>query len=315
MLRWPLFFLGGPWLFIVLFAYPFLAYEDNSGSVFLVVEGWQSDQALKAAAIEFQSGSYQKLITTGGRMTSSQYLKVDHELRFTTLEEALPAGAELLINGSGIDHASFKIAMCGEDGWETPVTGEPQQFKYTLPCAAQSISLISENSGSVDSGTQNLFIKYVWVGRRNILSKQVRAELWSWELDEATSAKLGTGVPLVIDHATKARNKLLALGISEDRIIVARGGGNGMHRTRQNAQGLNRKLESDALKGKDITLLTTGIHARRSRLLYERALGQDVGVMVVPDSRVSPAWWWLEPINWWRILRELGGCLYYWASE
>lgn len=43
-----------------------------------------------------------------------------------------------------------------------------------------------------------------------------------------------------------------------------------------------------------IDVLTIGAHARRSRLLYERAVGDEVrvGVIAVPDPRFEVAHWW-----------------------
>jgi hypothetical protein len=43
-----------------------------------------------------------------------------------------------------------------------------------------------------------------------------------------------------------------------------------------------------------INLITVGPHARRSRLLFEKGLGKDVGVGVIsiPDQDFDPAHWW-----------------------
>lgn len=299
------------WLLTVLFAYPFLTAGKAVEADILVVEGWQSNEALAKAAREFRSGGYQTLITTGGRMMSSKYLKQHHELRYTMKSGGFPKGAELLINGSGIDYASFELSMCGSDGWETKVTGQPQHFTYEIPCEAASISIMSKNSREVDPETQNLFIKYVLIDWRNILSMDVTAERWVWQAVEGNGPMVGTGTLLITDHATKSRNELVALGIPEEQIMIAPGGGNGMHRTRQNANGLKRAIDREGLTGRAMNLFTTGIHARRSRMLYEQALGQEMGVVVAKDPRVSPFWWWLSPKNWWRVLKELAGCLYY----
>ena len=50
---------------------PFLAVTDKVSADILVVEGWIPDYAIKAAAAEFRTGSYQRVYTTGGPVVGS----------------------------------------------------------------------------------------------------------------------------------------------------------------------------------------------------------------------------------------------------
>ena len=45
---------------------------------------------------------------------------------------------------------------------------------------------------------------------------------------------------------------------------------------------------------KSVTVLTLDVHARRTRLLYRKALGQGitVGVMAIADREYDPEHWW-----------------------
>jgi hypothetical protein len=45
-----------------------------------------------------------------------------------------------------------------------------------------------------------------------------------------------------------------------------------------------------------VNLYSFGAHARRSRLLYQKALGRkiQVGVIAYPDYHYDPARWWAE---------------------
>lgn len=53
--------------------YPFLATTERANSDVLVVEGWVRPFAIRAAAEEFRSGHYRKILTTGGPISGSDY--------------------------------------------------------------------------------------------------------------------------------------------------------------------------------------------------------------------------------------------------
>jgi uncharacterized SAM-binding protein YcdF (DUF218 family) len=56
---------------IVLRVYPFLSVTDRTNAKILVVEGWVHQYAIRAGMKEFQSGSYQRVFTTGGPVIGS----------------------------------------------------------------------------------------------------------------------------------------------------------------------------------------------------------------------------------------------------
>ncbi|MBN8248238.1 MAG: YdcF family protein [Verrucomicrobia bacterium] len=65
-------------------------------------------------------------------------------------------------------------------------------------------------------------------------------------------------------------------------------------RTYSNALALRRWFEQHGGVPDRLNLVTAGAHARRSRLLFESALGAgtSVGVMAVPDPHYDPKRWW-----------------------
>lgn len=58
----------------ITFVQPFLALISPVNADVLVVEGWLPDYALQQALNEFERGSYQKIITTGGALPIGSYL-------------------------------------------------------------------------------------------------------------------------------------------------------------------------------------------------------------------------------------------------
>jgi hypothetical protein len=65
-------------------------------------------------------------------------------------------------------------------------------------------------------------------------------------------------------------------------------------RTFTSAVALRRKLEEKAIAVKALNVVTVGAHARRTRLLYEKAFGNDVkiGVISVRNREYNAEHWW-----------------------
>lgn len=61
-----------------------------------------------------------------------------------------------------------------------------------------------------------------------------------------------------------------------------------------------------------INLVSLGPHARRSRLLFQKALGSGitVGVIAIPDTRYDPRFWWKSSMGVRTTLSELIAYLY-----
>jgi uncharacterized SAM-binding protein YcdF (DUF218 family) len=65
-------------VFLILNAEPFLAETHRVNSNILVVEGWIHEYAMRGAVEEFETGSYQRVFTTGGPITGSGHYINDY---------------------------------------------------------------------------------------------------------------------------------------------------------------------------------------------------------------------------------------------
>jgi hypothetical protein len=70
-------------------------------------------------------------------------------------------------------------------------------------------------------------------------------------------------------------------------------------RTYTAALSLGIWLRAQSLKPGNVNLITEDTHARRSRLLYEKALGKDVkvGVRAMPPQDYEPSRWWRSSVG------------------
>ena len=91
-----------------------------------------------------------------------------------------------------------------------------------------------------------------------------------------------------------AVGSMLAAGIPREAIVEAMGASVHQDRTYHSAMNVRRWLESQGIKSSSLDVITLGPHSRRSRLLFEKALGTGVrvGVYAVPDPRFDLAHWW-----------------------
>lgn len=90
------------------------------------------------------------------------------------------------------------------------------------------------------------------------------------------------------------KDMLLKFGIPTDLVVTASTDEVQWDRTFHAAMAVKRWLFERGLQTTSIDVVTLGPHARRSRLLYRRAFGQDteIGVIAVNDRRFDISHWW-----------------------
>ena len=88
--------------------------------------------------------------------------------------------------------------------------------------------------------------------------------------------------------------RLRKLGIPEGEIIVAIGEETNKDRTYVAATALREAFMAYNIEESNIHLVTTGPHGRRSRLLFQKALGKDyeIGITCLDDSGYNPDRWY-----------------------
>ena len=91
-----------------------------------------------------------------------------------------------------------------------------------------------------------------------------------------------------------ARDKLIKFGVPNDLVVTAPTDEVQRDRTFHAALGVKRWLREQGLRTTSVDVVTLGPHARRSRLLYENALGNEVqvGVIAGEDQGFDPNHWW-----------------------
>ena len=96
------------------------------------------------------------------------------------------------------------------------------------------------------------------------------------------------------NYAVESGELLVRLGVPADRVIQAPAPDTGNHRTFEAAATVREVLAQRGLHAQDANVFTFGVHARRSRLVFAKALGSStkVGVIAwVPPGFFVGRWW------------------------
>ena len=96
-----------------------------------------------------------------------------------------------------------------------------------------------------------------------------------------TYAELGAAILLKLGLSTNVVQPVPATGVRKDRTFAT-------------ATSLKHWMQEHGMKPTRVNLMTLGPHARRSRLLFQKALGDGVtvGIIAIPCRDFDPAHWW-----------------------
>jgi hypothetical protein len=123
------------------------------------------------------------------------------------------------------------------------------------------------------------------------------AEIWQTGRYRRLIAVRVTPVDAPLDAAAtqySAVGSLVRAGIPREAIVEAVSVGVQKDRTFHSGMNVRRWLSDEHITGASLDVLTLGAHARRSRLLFRKALGAgyEVGVITVADREFDAAHWW-----------------------
>jgi hypothetical protein len=123
---------------------------------------------------------------------------------------------------------------------------------------------------------------------------------------------LGSHLSEYRNYGELGRARLKALGFSGERIIVIETQDIKKDRTYESAVAVKKWIASSGVKVKSLDIYTLGAHARRSRLLFEEALGDGVavGAIAANDQTYDPNRWWKYSNGAKTVLSELIAYLY-----
>jgi uncharacterized SAM-binding protein YcdF (DUF218 family) len=121
-----------------------------------------------------------------------------------------------------------------------------------------------------------------------------------------------TKTPNSPTYADRAYDDLVRLGFDMSKVVKIPVPYQKSRRTFANATAVRDWLRQSDPSVHDVDVFTLGAHARKSRILFEHALGANYRVGIIAGSEVSydPARWQLSRRGRWIVARNLLGYLY-----
>lgn len=106
--------------------------------------------------------------------------------------------------------------------------------------------------------------------------------------------------------------KLMYLGVPSNVVVTVHADDVVRDRTFHSAKAVKKWLQEQSVATTSIDIVTLGPHSRRSRLLFERALGDmiQVGVISIEDRQFDPNHWWRSSAGVRRVIDEFIAYLY-----
>jgi DUF218 domain len=113
-------------------------------------------------------------------------------------------------------------------------------------------------------------------------------------------------------YAQLAYSRLKASGLNDEQMAVIETHDIKKDRTYQSAVAVKEWLASSKLNVKGLNVYTLGAHARRSRVLFQKAFGDEVavGVIAAEDQSYDPGSWWKSSNGVRNVVDELVAYLY-----
>lgn len=279
---------------IMLEAFPYLAITQPSGGKVLVVEGWMDPIALQEAARLAQDSAYAHIYTTGTVRLFAYYLAsgegVDVELHD-------PANGTVSIQVSGNTGGGFRLIADKDTLLDLLITSRPTIYRALLPSAATRVRVEAWTVHMV-VGTPEIFVGQMSINRVNINFLQRNSH---FTFPNAPSR------PAWPTYAQSARDQLIELGLPPQLITAVAAYGKPSSRTWGNAHAFAKQARIDGIMAFDVA--TAGVHARRSRDLFQAASGPSVavGVIALTDPYCTKANWWRSYRGWFTVLKEVVG--------
>jgi hypothetical protein len=147
-----------------------------------------------------------------------------------------------------------------------------------------------------------------WLPDTEIAAAVERFRKGGYRLVVTTGGPLERGSYLLAYNslAELTRSTLVRMGIAEGAVVAVPAPAVATDRTYACAVAFARWLQTSGLEPEAIDIFTRGTHARRTRLLFDHALGERVrvGVISVPDGAYDPDRWWLSSAGVTAVLKE-----------
>lgn len=279
----------------VALSFPFLTMDAPSGARVAVVEGWIDEAYVPQVKQLLTEGAYDTIYVTGTPRNFSYTLRLGDTVR---VELQRPVTGELIVNTCGALNAG--LVVLGEHGtiMADSVFGPCHDRLARIERPTPTLQFTPTHTGHPDPSWELVFLLYAKVDGINLHALQRSVHI---------RRASGMDEPGTVSYADATAEALIGAGIpasSVRRLPTVMLGGS---RTWANAQRFAEEARAQRIRRVDV--ISFGIHARRSRLAFSKACGQEVtvGIRSIEDPELQHGRWWHTSAGWMKVMRELAG--------
>jgi hypothetical protein len=274
--------------------HPYFSVNAPSGAAVAVVEGWIPPDLMPQVKQEIEQRGYSTVYTTGTIRPFSYWLK-EHDAITVELPEPMEGGVRLV--AAGLPGAQLLLLADADTLMVRQVTGTIATYLAQLTRPVRTLRLLPLRSAA-PPGADVLFVKELAV--RGVAVHGLHRSILIQHGDSTSEP----GWPTYAHHAAR---RLRELGLVHQQIIPVPAVATELGRTWGNAEAFAGKAQADGVTTVDV--ISMGVHARRSRTVFQKAAGGSVrvGVIALPDPEAPPESWWRTRIGWIRLFKEMAG--------
>jgi hypothetical protein len=291
----------------LLTVHPFLSVNRAITSEVLIIEGWLPPEALEVAVAHYQAGAYRQVFVTGQTFPEDAFYRIAHNgvliiplVGQTVTEVRLEA-----YSTPAFDHyAEMTVVVDSVRLGTVTTSATPSVYTFVpeVPLNAEYLSIHFDNDAVDPSGgDRDLYIRRLWLNGTEVPVRQPGSRF-------VTSHRT---THVVASQADAAAHYLIEAGIPAAVIYPVTSPRQLRSRTQLAAEQLAYDIKNRGQVLTSATIISQGVHARRSLLTYRRALPEtDLGIVALPNLTYDATWWWFSARGWQAVIGESARYLY-----
>ncbi len=278
--------------------YAFLAVTCRVDADVLVVEGWIPTENLQRALDEFKEHNYRQMVITSIRLPDAyeMHSKGGLVIDLTKNGQILPqkvSKVSIAAYGTEIDniYAHFSLIVNDTAMGETMTGPTLKSYSFdlhTFPEPVHRLVIKYDNDLYKDGQDRNLYVASLKVDRQSIPARSPMILYDRGKIDGKDTRRTD-----LFSEAEVAREWLLQQGLADSLIVVLNAPAVDYNKTYASAVAVRQWMIQQG-KPAAFNLFSVGAHARRSRMLFEKAFDGEtrVGVIASPMKGYSEENWW-----------------------
>jgi len=293
----------------------YLSASEKIDGNMLLIEGWLTTNAIKAACAEYKIGNYDYIITTGiesdfdcGIVERYGYLIFYPKNKVALPTEPKSHLIEVRASGQYDEPNASSFNLFINDSLITNFRAPSVEKKYQAPWIGSlsdidsiTIELTGNNTG--DYGDGILYVKEIIIDEKIKIPTLKYSEYDIGKLDNKDRI-----INNFTSYATKAKAEIGRLEIDTNSVIAISASKTHINRTLASALAVRDWLKTTDKKITGINIVSFDMHSRRTFMVYSKVLGKSYKVGIVSISAKTNL---SHKKRIFKAIRETAGIVYY----